>query len=117
MGKMNPKNVKITVPSSVRDDRSMSSLSKHSQDTYSVPKKKSKTITGPLFKGHEVTQDKTDLDKDKKFSSRVEGRGQTTMHVTSHPLLDTPPKFDNKRDYKGDTHDETPYSIKNILMS
>ena len=34
------------------------------------------------------------------------------MHVTSHPLLDTPPKFDNKRDYKGDTHDETPVSIK-----
>ena len=34
------------------------------------------------------------------------------MHVTSHPLLDTPPKFDNKRDYKGDTHNETPVSIK-----
>ena len=34
------------------------------------------------------------------------------MHVTSHPLLDTPHKFDNKRDYKGDTHDETPVSIK-----
>ena len=32
------------------------------------------------------------------------------MHVTSYPLLDTPPKFDNKRDYKGDTHDETPDS-------
>ena len=28
------------------------------------------------------------------------------------PLLDTSPKFDNKRDYKGDTHDETPVSIK-----
>ena len=27
MGKVNPKNVKITVPSSVREDRSMSSLS------------------------------------------------------------------------------------------
>ena len=40
MGKVNPKNIKITVPSSVRDDRSMSSLSKHSHDTYSVPRKK-----------------------------------------------------------------------------
>ena len=29
-----------------------------------------------------------------------------------HPLLDTPPKFDNKRDYKGDPQDETPVSIK-----
>ena len=74
--------------------------------------KKSKTIPGPLFKGHEVTQDETDFEKDKKVSSRVEGRGLTTMHVTSHPLLDTPPKFDNKRDYKDDTHDETPDSIK-----
>ena len=74
--------------------------------------KKSKTIPGPLFKGHEVTQYKTDFDKDKKFSSRVEGRGLTTMNVTSHPLLDTPPKFDNKQNYKGDTHDETPVSIK-----
>ena len=72
--------------------------------------KNSKTIPGPLFKGHEVTQDKTDFDKDKKVSSTVEGR-------TSHPLLDTPPKFYNKRDYKGDTHHETNVSIKNILMS
>ena len=79
--------------------------------------KKPKTIPGHLFKGHEVTQEETDLDKDKKVSSRVEGTGPTTMHVTSHPLLDTPPKFDNKRDYKVDTHDETPDSIKNILMS
>ena len=34
------------------------------------------------------------------------------MRVTPHPLLYTPPKFDNKQDYKGDTHDETPDSIK-----
>ena len=34
------------------------------------------------------------------------------MHVTLHPLLDTPPKFDNKQDYKGNTQDETPVSIK-----
>ena len=52
------------------------------------------------------------MDKDKKVSSRVEGTGLTTMYVTSHLLLDTIPKFDNKRDYKGDTHDETPDSIK-----
>ena len=76
--------------------------------------KKPKTIPGPLFKGHEVTQEETDLDKDKKVSSRVEGTGLTKMHVTPHPLLYTPPKFDNKRDYKGDTHDETPDSIKKI---
>ena len=79
MGKVDPKNVKLTVPSSERDDRSMSSMSKHSHDTYSVPKKKNpKIIPGPIFKGHEVTQDETDFGKDKKVSSTVEGR-------TSHP--------------------------------
>ena len=30
--------------------------------------KKSKTIPGPLFKGHEVTQEETDLDKDKNLA-------------------------------------------------
>ena len=45
MGKVNPKIVKITVPSSVRDDISMSSLSKHFHDTYSVPRKKTKNNT------------------------------------------------------------------------
>ena len=76
-------------------------------------KKWLKNIAGPLFKGHEVTQDEPDFDKDKKVSSTVEVR-------TLHPLLDTPPKFDNKRDYKGDTQDETPVSIKlhpNVLKN
>ena len=45
MGKVNPNNVKITVPSSERDGSSMSSMSKHSQDTYSVPRKKIKNNT------------------------------------------------------------------------
>ena len=31
-------------------------------------KKNPKTIPGPLFKGHEATQEETDLDKDKKLS-------------------------------------------------
>ena len=45
MGKVNPKNVKITVPSSERDGSSLSSMSKNSQDTYSVPRKKTKNNT------------------------------------------------------------------------
>ena len=45
MAKVNPKNVKITVPSTERDSSSMSSMSKHSQDTYSVPRKKIKNNT------------------------------------------------------------------------
>ena len=47
MTKVNPKNVKITVPSEEKDSSSVSSMSD------SVPrKKKTKTIAGPLFKGH-----------------------------------------------------------------
>ena len=47
-------------------------MSKHSHDTDSVPRKKPKTIPGPIFKVHEVTQEENDLDKDNKVNSRVE---------------------------------------------
>ena len=40
MGEVNPKNVQITVPSSERDGSSLSSMSKHSYDIDSVPRKK-----------------------------------------------------------------------------
>ena len=46
-------------------------MTKHSHKTDSVPRKKSETIPGPLFKGHEVTQEETDLDKDKKLAVRL----------------------------------------------
>ena len=46
-------------------------------------------------------------------SSIVEGSRQESVCVSPHSLLNTPPTFDNKRDYKGDTHDETPGSSKN----
>ena len=87
MTEVHPKIVKISVPSKDKDSSSVSSMSD------SVPrKKKTKTIAGPLLKGHKVTLDKHDFDKDKKVSSTVEGR-------TLLPLLDTPTKCDNKRDY------------------
>ena len=50
------------------------------------------------------------MEKDDEVSSSVEGSKQGSVCVTPHPLLKTPPTFDNKRDYKGDTHDETPDS-------
>ena len=40
LGQVDPKNVKITVPSSKRDETSMSDLSKHSHETDSIPRKK-----------------------------------------------------------------------------
>ena len=104
--------MKITVPSSKRDKTSLSDLLKKSNETDSVPRKKSRTIPGPLVKGHEVTQEEYDLDKDNKVISSVEGTRLTSVLVSPHPLLDTPPKFDNKRAYKGDPHDEKPDSSK-----
>ena len=91
----------------------MSSMSKHSHETDSIPsKKKSRTIPGPSVKALKVTQDEYDTEKDNKVSSSVEGSRQTSVRVSPHPLLNTPPQFDNKRDYKGDTHNETPDSSK-----
>ena len=50
------------------------------------------------------------MDKDNKVSSSVEVSRLKYVCVSPHPLLNTTPQFDNKRDYKGDTHDETPGS-------
>ena len=72
--------------------------------------KKSRTIPGPLVKALKVTKDEYDTDKDNKVSSSIERSRQKSVCVSPHPLLNTPPRFDNKRDYKGDTHDETPDS-------
>ena len=74
--------------------------------------KKTQIIPGPLVKSPKVTQDQDDMEKDDKVSSSIEVSKQTSVCVTPHPLLKTPPPFDNKRDYKGDTHDEKPDSSK-----
>ena len=86
-------------------------MSKHSHETDSIPrKKKSTTIPRPLVKALRVTRDEYVTEKDNKASSSVEVSRQESVCVTPHPLLKTPPTFDNKRDYKGDTHDKTPDS-------
>ena len=45
LGQVDPKNVKITVLSSKRDETSMSDLSKNSHDSNSIPRKKIKNNT------------------------------------------------------------------------
>ena len=47
------------------------------------------------------------MEKDDKVSSSIEGSKQTSVCVTPHLLLKTPPPFNNKREYKGDTHNKT----------
>ena len=55
----------------------------------------------------EVTQDPYDMEKGDKVGSIVEGSKKTSVCVTPLLSLKTPPKYINKRDYKGDTHDKT----------
>ena len=110
LDKDDPEDVKITLPSSKSDDCSLSRMSKYSHETDRIPRKKTKIIHGPLVNGPKVTEDQDDTEKDDKVSNNIEGSKQTSVCVTTHPLLKTPPPFDNKWDYKGDTHDETPDS-------
>ena len=47
------------------------------------------------------------MEKDDKVSSSIEGSKQRSVCVTPLLSLKTPPKYINKQDYKGDTHDKT----------
>ena len=69
--------------------------------------KKTKIIPGPLVKAPKVTQDQDEMEKDDKVSSSIEGSKQTSVCVTPLLSLKNPPRYINKRDYKGDTHDKT----------
>ena len=40
LDKVDPKDMKITLPSPKNDDRSLSSMSKHSHKTYTIPRRK-----------------------------------------------------------------------------
>ena len=42
-----------------------------------------------------------------KVGSSIEGSKQRSVYVTPLLSLKTPPKYINKQDYKGDTHDKT----------
>ena len=47
------------------------------------------------------------MEKIDKVGSSIEGSKKTSVCVTPLLSLKTPPKYINKRDYKGDTHDKT----------
>ena len=91
LDQVDPKNMKITLPLSKIDERSMSSMYKNSHETDSIPRKnKSRTIPGPSVKALKVTQDEYDTEKDNKVSSSVEVSRQEYACVTPHTLLNTP---------------------------
>ena len=47
------------------------------------------------------------MEKGDKVGSSIEGSKNKSVCVTPHPSLKTPPPYNNKRDYKGDTLDKT----------
>ena len=105
MDKYDPKDMKITLPLSQSEDHSFSKLSILSQNYFKIPEKNKKTK--PLVTAPEVTQDQDDMEKDDKVDSSIEGSKQRSVCVTPLLSLKTPPKYINKQDYKGDTHDKT----------
>ena len=46
------------------------------------------------------------MEKGDKVGSSIEGSKQKSVYVAPLLSLKTPPKYNNKRDYKGDTHDK-----------
>ena len=97
----------LTLPLSQSDDHILSNISKLSQDDFKIPKReKTKIIPEPLVTAPEVTQDQDDMKKGDKVGSSIEVSKKTLVCVTPPLSLKTPPKYINKRDYKGNTHDK-----------
>ena len=72
-----------------------------------IPRKPRKKKPEPLVTAHELTQDPDGMEKGDKVGSSIEESKQTSLCVTPHPSIKTPPPYNNKRDYKGDTLDKT----------
>ena len=86
-------------------------MSRLSHEDEKIPKrKKPKKIPEPLVTAPEVTQDPYDMEKYDKVFSSIEGSKKTSVCVTPLLILKTPPPYNNKRDYTGDTLDKTLYS-------
>ena len=77
----------------------------HEEDR--IPRKKKKKTPEPLVTSHEVPQDPDDMEKGDKVGISIKGSKKTSVCVTTHPSLKTPPPYNNKRDYKGDTLEKT----------
>ena len=59
-----------------------------------------------MVTANEVTQDPDDMEKCDNFCCSIEGNKKTSVCVNPHPSVLTPPPYNNKRDYKGDTQDK-----------
>ena len=60
-----------------------------------------------MVTAHKVTQDPDDMEKSDNVGNSIEGIQKTSVCVTPHPPVLTPPPYNNKQYYKGDTLDKT----------
>ena len=98
--------MKITLPETTRDDKSLSIMSGSHEEGRIPRKKQKKKIIEPLVTANEVTQDTDDMEKGDNVGSSIEGTKKKSVCVTPHPSVLTPPLYNNKRDWKGDTQDK-----------
>ena len=73
-----------------------------------IPRKKQKNkVSETSITGNKVTQDQDETNKEEKVGSSIEVTKKTSVCVTPHPSVLTPPPYKNKQDYKGGTNDKT----------
>ena len=94
--KPNPKDMKITLPAPKSDEKRFLSMSRSHNDDSIPRKKQKKKIPEPLVNAHEVTQDPDDMEKVDMVGSSIEGTKKTSVCVTPHPSVLTPPAYNNK---------------------
>ena len=78
----------------------------HKTKTVSQGKKKQKTSETSIA-GNKITQDRGKKSKEAKVGSSIEETKKTSVCVTPHPSVVTPPPYKNKQEYKGGTNDKT----------
>ena len=81
----------IKIPETTRDDKRFSSMSA-SHDGGPIPRKKQKNkIPQPLVTANEVTQDPDDTEKGGNVGTSIEGTKKTSVCVTPHTSVLSPP--------------------------
>ena len=75
--------MKITLPVTTRDDKSLSSMSGSHEEDFIPRKKPKKKVPEPLVTANKVTQDPDDTNEDDKVGSIIEGSKKTSLFCDS----------------------------------
>ena len=79
----------------------------HQTQVIFLGRNKKKKVSETSITGNKVNQDQDDTNKEAQVGSSIEGTKKTSVCVTPHPSVLTPPPYKNKQDYKGGTNDKT----------